>query len=353
MSKAGKWLLIFGIIALVSAIIFGCTVAIFGVKDNNYGVVVDGHDILSGNWTLGGTNMGRSGIIFRHDDSNVSYDFEKGKTYTADFDAEGLSDIKIGLASCKAAVSCTDTGRINIAYTSGNAPVEFKAELKDGVLDISEKIRLSIFALGSIKNAELNVELPRALYNSLDIDLASGGVTARELKLGDLKANLASGSLDLELFAERLDLNVASGNASVKNITDESADNIVINVASGTVELNGFGSDRTKAALASGKVTLSGISGSVKGEIMSGTLTLGYSEWNDDLSIELASGRADVTLPSGSGAEIDCEQLSGKTEVSLDSDSMTLGKNSHVTVGGANIHKIDVDGASGSVKIHN
>ena len=356
MSRMGKWLLIFGILAIVSAIAFGFSVAAFGVTNGDYGISIMGIDlpVIDGlKIKIGGNSMGKAEILFRNNGTNYTYEFEKDKEYSTDFDAAGLSDVKLGLASCKADVVCSDTDRIRIVYKTGNKPVNFTAELKDGVLEINENITISLFSFGSYKNSELKVEIPSELYNSFGIDIASGSLTSDNLMCDSFDGNLASGSFDLKMHADRIKLNVASGKASVSNITDENADDIDINVASGSVELNGFGADDTKAALASGNVTLNGISGRVNGELMSGTLTLVYSEWNDDLSIKLASGKADVTLPAGSGANVEYKHLSGKTDVSLDGSSVTLTKTSHADVGGENKQRVDIETASGTVRLHN
>lgn len=357
MSKMGKWLLIFGIAALVSAIAFGVTIAAFGVRDNNYSISINGNDIDLGSglvFSYGGTtNMGKAGIIFTDGSNSESYDFVKQNEYTAQLDCSGLTDIRLSLASCQADIVCSGSGDGSISYTTGTTPVRFTAEIKDGILDISEKMNVSLFNIGGITPSELTLELPDSLYNALTIELASGSVTTKEMKLDSLNANLASGELDLGLHADKIKLNVASGKANIYNTSDEKAESIDLNAASGSIGITGFGADETKAKLASGKITLDGVSGRVEGDIMSGTLTLKYSEWNSDLAVKLASGKADITLPKGSGASITTEHLSGRTEIDLDGSVSKLTKSSQITAGGSNVHSVDVNAASGTVSIHN
>ena len=79
-----------------------------------------------------------------------------------------------------------------------------------------------------------------------------------------------------------------------------------------------------------------------------------YSEWNDDLDIQLLSGTADVTLPAGSGANASLKRLSGSMSIDLDGNSQKLTSTiSGLTVGGSNVHDINGDVASGSIRIHN
>ena len=86
---------------------------------------------------------------------------------------------------------------------------------------------------------------------------------------------------------------------------------------------------------------------------MSGKLSIAYSEWNRDLELQIASGSADVTLPEGSGLDLDLERLSGSMNVSLDGHEEKFTKNVETTIGGSNVNDVEVNIASGSVRIHN
>ena len=349
MKKTGKLLLIFGIIALVSAIAFGITVAAFGVANANYGIQLFGIDIGGG--TL---SMGNTGIIFNDNHNRITYEFEKNKAYDATFDGTGLSDIKLELASCKATMDCGDTNEVKLTYTTSSYPVEFSAECIDGVLTIKEKTSaFSFLSFGTTKGSELTVTVPKTLYNSINFDLASGKIATTDLTSDDFKANVASGTLELGIFSDDVDINIASGKVIMTNCTENKADNIKIDVASGKVEMNGYGAEETKVHVASGHVVLSGISGKVKGDLASGKLDLSYADWNEDLDIDLMSGSVDVTLPAGSGVDADFEKLSGSMSIDLDGHSEKLTKNSRMTIGGSNVHEVKAETASGSVSIHN
>ncbi|MBR1832608.1 MAG: DUF4097 family beta strand repeat protein [Ruminiclostridium sp.] len=355
MSRSGKWLLIFGIIAIVSAVAFGFTVAAFGVTDGNYNINIPGTGIkVIDGISIGGIPMGNAEILFREGQTNVRYDFEQYKEYTGSFDAADFSDIKLSLASCKANVICTDTDKVDIVYKTGSRAVNFTAELNNGMLSLEEKMNSGWSLFGSAKSSELTLTIPETLYNSLDINLASGKVYSQKIKADDFRANVASGSVELGIAAEDIDINIASGSTLLTNCGEDKADKITIQVASGKVELNGYGAEKTTANIASGSVLLNGISGKVNGDLASGKLTMVYSEWNDDLDIHLLSGSADATLPSGSGANASLKRLSGSMSIDLDGNSQKLNSTiSGLTVGGSNIHNINGDVASGSIRIHN
>ena len=79
-----------------------------------------------------------------------------------------------------------------------------------------------------------------------------------------------------------------------------------------------------------------------------------YAEWDDDLHIKLLSGKADVTLPAGSGVSTSLKRLSGSMNVDLDGASVKYTNSvSGAITGGSNVHTVDGDIASGSINIHN
>lgn len=353
MSTTGKWLLILGIVALVGAIAFGWSIAAFGVMNDDYGISVGGQNIIIPGLKLGGLEMGNAEILFADNGTRIRYDFEKHKDYSGELDGSGISDIKIILSSCRAEVVCADTNKITVAYKTGGSPINFLAETKDGILTVEEKMNITLFNFGSVKPSELTLTVPENLYNDLEMTLASGRIHSSAIKADKFKANVASGSLELGMYAQDIKVNLASGKIILNNCTDEAADDINVQTASGSIEMNGFRADNTKVELASGNVTLGGISGKVKGELASGKLVMTFAEWNDDLDIKLLSGKCDVTLPAGSGVEASLKRLSGGMDIDLDGKTASLTGNSQFTVGGSNVHNVNGDVASGKITIHN
>lgn len=354
MSRTGKWLLIFGLAAFIGAIAFGWSVAVYGVTNNDYSIQIAGNTFkVADNLGFGGFGMANAGIRFSHDNTVLSFDFEKQKEYPYNCSAQGVNDIRISLASCNAEVVCADTDMIDIKYTTGTRPMYFSADVSDGVLSIDEKVNFTIFGIGSWTSSKLILTLPETLYSTVDINLASGSINSAKLTSDTLKANVASGKLILGASADNIDINLASGKVQFTNVSDSTSGKISISTASGSLEMNGYKCSDTTVQLASGNVTLGGISGKVKTEIASGSVVLNYAEWDNDLDIQLLSGKCDVTLPEGSGANIDFSRLSGSMTADLDGKSVKLSGNSNTTIGGSNIHNIKGDVASGKIDIHN
>gem|GEM_PF-1617907 len=361
MSKLGKALLIFGLIAFTGAVLFGISVAAFGVKNADYGISIGNTNIPFFN--IGGFNMsafipGDAGIHFvdgtdfNGGATRINEDFETNREYTYTFDASQLTSVEIGLASCKAGIVCSESSKAEIRYTTGTMKVNFSAVMSNDTLTITEKPG-SWFNLGGFKSSELTLSLPKKQYESLKLDLASGSINGSDLTADSLKAEVASGSVELGVFADNIDCDIASGKMILTNCTDKTANGIDIDAASGSVTMNGFKADSTNIDLASGSVTLGGISGTVDADLASGKVTLVYAEWNDDLNINLMSGKADVTLPEGSGADVNFEKASGSINISLDGENVSLSKNGSATVGGSNVQNVKAHTMSGSISIHN
>ncbi len=355
MKHAGKLLLIFGAVALVGAILFGITVAAFGVADGNYDIRIGDNNILN----LGGINMGSVfsgdiGIHWNDGMTRISEDFEKNKEYKNKMNASDLTDINISLASCKAGIACAVIDEIWITYKTGDMKVDFTAELRDGVLTITEKTG-SWFNFGKFQSSELTLTLPEKIYNNIKFELASGKISSDILKAQKMKGEVASGTMDLNAFAENMEFEVASGKLILTNCggSDSNVDELKISAASGGVELNGYKTDTVDIDLASGSVTAKDISGSVSCDLASGHVDLAFSEWTGDLDLHLASGKIDITLPAGSGANVTFKRASGSMKLDLDGQSASMNGNSNMTVGGSNVHNINAETLSGSITVHN
>lgn len=356
MRKTGKCLLIFGIIALVGAILFGVTVAAFGVTDGDYGISISGvpiNNFIFGGFGMGNLISGNEGIHFRNNMTNYDFDFEKSKAYTMDFSAEGLKNISVGLMNCHADITCSDTDKVGLVYTTGSSKVDFSARMEDGKLTIEEKNAAWTFGFGNTLHSTLTLTLPREMYEEISLDLASGKIMTKELTSQKLDANVASGSMELDEAADTIELNIASGKIIMNNFNDNTSSRVDVHVASGSVDMTGYKAAKTKAEIASGSVTLNGISGDVDGQLASGKLILNYAVWNGDLDVELTSGKVDATLPAGSGVNVDFERMSGSMNIDLNGSSTKLSENSKTTLGGANVHNVKAETLSGSVSIHN
>ena len=361
MSKSGKWLLILGLVAFLSAIAFGFTVAAYGVQNNDYSISIGGEKFNI--YSLGGIGMGNflpgnAGIHFIDSTdlavgaTRINEDFEANKEYSYSFDASRLDSIEISLASCKAEIICSDTDKADLRYVTGTSKVNFTAESDGNKLTVSERPG-AWFNFGGINSSVLILSVPEKVYENIKLDLASGSIKSSGMTSGRLDANVASGKMELEAFAKDIRLDIASGKMIINNCTEDAADSVSIHTASGGVEMKGFRSENTNVDLASGSVNLNGISGKADVDLASGQVTLVYAEWNDDLSIDLASGKVDVTLPGGSGADTKFKRASGSMKMDLDGQSVSLKGESSMTVGGANVHKVDASTLSGNITIHN
>ncbi len=267
------------------------------------------------------------------------------------FDSAEIKDISIETAYANTVITCAADNKAFVRYAPLSSHTKFTAELTDGKLILKEKVS-GVLGMFIPKASFLTVDLPEKLYNVVDLKIASGTLTAKGLTASKIEADLASGGIDMNAFADNINVNAASGHAVFTNCTDKKADYIVVKTASGTQEFNGFGSAQTEINIASGQVRMNGISGMLKADIASGRLELNYAEWNDNLRVKVLSGKADVKLPEDSGIDVFFEGMSGTAAIDLGDTHARIGKNSDGIFGGSNVRKCRIDAISGAVSIH-
>ena len=286
------------------------------------------------------------------DNINGASVIEKGEVFEKYFSNEEITDLSIETASAATNIVCSPDAKAYVKYTAGSSKMMFRAEIIGGRLTISEK-QASMFGFGAIKPGTLSIELPEKLYWDVKVAVASGSLGAQGLTSEKFGAELASGKIEMNIFASEISVSVASGKAVFSRFSEKTADRISIRTASGIQEFHGFASRETDINSASGRVTMTGVSGSVRADISSGRLELQYAEWNGGLNLKVASGKADITLPAGSGADVNFERVSGSMSIELDDSRVSLKNNSGGIYGGSNVQTARVDVASGSVSIHN
>ncbi len=346
MSKTGKLLLIFGLTAFVSLIAFGVSIAILGVSNGNYSVSLFGANIPFMHFG------GRSEVQFNNGGTVYTFDSEPGRSYDMTFDASALTGIDIETASAHTTVTCGDTDEVYVKYTVGDARFRFTAELINGKFTALEH-STGFFSFGSFNAAELEIKLPEKMYNNARVAVASGITKVNGLTSDSMNCDLASGDLEMNIYAKKIRFSAASGHGVFRNCTENACEEITVQTASGGQEFYGFGSDNTNIDIASGNVKMQGLSGKVDVDIASGKVELLYAEWNGGLDIDVMSGKADITLPAGSGIDLEFDRASGGMDINLDGTGESFHKDAEGIYGGSNVHEANIDVASGNVSIHN
>lgn len=332
-----------GILFAVLLVCFAASVAATGVNSEGFRVSFYGFsgffDGLDGTATQ----------VYQVGEEFLSYLAESGSVKNIDLD--------IAAANVKITTS-KEADMIRVYYKAGRSGVRFGCAVRNDTLVVRERgFFMYLFDFGG-KPSELELVLPEREYGDVSLSAASGKIFAEELICKDFDAAFASGSGDFSVFAEDISLSAASGSVTMKNCLSESAEprrvrSISLNCASGSHTVEGFLTDEFDIDLASGVVTMTGVSGEGDIDLASGNVRLEYAVWDRGLDIDAASGTVEVRLPRESGAFVELDAMSGGVTAELDGDSASFRKDSSGKVGGPNMQTVKVDLASGSVKLAN
>ncbi|MGN0655246.1 MAG: DUF4097 family beta strand repeat-containing protein [Ruminiclostridium sp.] len=353
-----KLFVVFVVIAIVSAVLFACSIAAYGVKDGNYGVSIGIAPFEIDSRTGFGFGFA-SGIRFIDGVSQTSYSLSSDKEYSYTFN-ETVENIDISALSGDTVVTCGNTDKVTVKYSAGNrAGKSLVAEVKDGCLTVKETgtFIFNLFNFGA-SETKIEVILPEKIYDSIYIRSTSGKVTVDKVISESFKSDITSGRGDYSIFAKEIDVYTTSGTVSITNCTKEKAERISVKSLSGSRSISGFEAEEFIFDSTSGELTAEGISGKVSVDSTSGNVWLSYAVWDGDLDIDMTSGNTEVILPEGSGIDIDLDCASGSVKSDLDGQAVilgngVLGENSRLTTGGDNVHRVRVDLTSGNVNIHN
>lgn len=124
--------------------------------------------------------------------------------------------------------------------------------------------------------------------------------------------------------------------------------NVNVSVLSGKITLDGFISEKSKYSLTSGKITsLNAGGGELYTNVTSGSLTLGCAEKITGTDAKVASGKAHISIPKDTGAQVTYSVASGSIKIGLDGRNEKLTGSGSISYGNAEAN-INVNVASGS-----
>ena len=225
------------------------------------------------------------------------------------------------------------------------------------MLNVKEKGGFSFFSLITLASVPTKIEISlpesyrdnRKLENA-DITVASGSLSGDMPHTGkSTKIKLYSGKIISSVAAKNFDINVSSGKAEISSRTHEYK-NVNVSALSGMIVLDGFVSEKSYYDLTSGKIISSNAGGELSTNVTSGSLTVGCGEKVTGVSSKVASGKAHISVPVGTGAQISYSVASGSVKVALDGRSERLTGSGNVSYGNADT-RVDVTVASGSFVI--
>lgn len=224
------------------------------------------------------------------------------------------------------------------AHLYGDISASFKPELESRVegskLIISVKRPSGSFNFSSREGLKLDINVPETYASDVSVKLSSGKITSSNpLKLNNFNLDLSSGSVDLKnLTASNLSLEATSGKIYGENIICE---NSSLRLSSGSINLNGF-------------------KGNINHRCTSGKTEITYSEFNNNINLNVSSGEIILNLPKSSqfalNAKADLGNIKCDFPLTIQGESK---RNQLNGVVGNNKNQINISATSGSIKIKN
>lgn len=330
-----KFLIVVGVIFAVSVIAFGISVAATGVNlGNNLGFSIGG-----ANFITGGENQVKKGEIFN-------------SSFTA-AESEAVTDLEIGTTSATTEIFYDDNvSEIQVKFETNRPGTIFSAKIENGKLVINEGAYGFFTWFGSWTQNHLEIRLPKEEYKEMKLNTTSGTVKIDKLIFDDFNSTSTSGTSEYNIFADNLKAFTTSGKTTITNCTDRKASSITFDTTSGTHTISGFSCDRFHLGTTSGKITADGLSGEGDIQLTSGKIEANYSEWNDDLDVNVTSGTCSINLPENANVSARVDALSGKLTINQSGGTkITLSGSDSIAPSGENCHEIKADITSGTVKV--
>ena len=271
-----------------------------------------------------------------------------------------LKSLDISAVSAEVNVKYHYTDDIGVKYDCRTPGLRCEVKLDEsGRLTVKEKSNFFMsflwFGIGA-QNSVITITLPdRYLDEKLDsvyLNMTSGSTrgdlpACEKLNITLTSGNAGSIATPLTISAQNAEMHMTSGSLALSSRADK-MDSVKLTTTSGTAYLRGFASDYSYYNSTSGNITAYEVSGKVDVHKTSGSTTLYYSEWNDDLYINTTSGENTIYIPQGSGVNVNFNATSGNVEVDLNGSKSHITSKGTFTAGRTNIHGVTIEGTSGN-----
>ena len=304
---------IFVPICIVSFILFGVTVLLFGKAST--------------------AETAASESYIDYDSLNESYDNIQIECSGAEIDIVKSADNTTQVVKQEGSAEFTVYVKNNTLYVESewiffgwNSKLDFKE-------NISRIFRNPTKGFLSEIGGKLIVSVPERMYNTLLVSLNAGTLNISGIAANKNEINVNAGSMDyraLNCEAEFLGVTINAGKAEISGISprdyrlDESAGDLCIR------NLTGFGSI----------------------DISAGKTDLIYDSFNGDIQIGVSAGTLNMYVPDNTSAEINVDKSAGSVTVRADGKKHNLSDGASVVIGGGR-YKINADISAGSINIDN
>lgn len=237
-----------------------------------------------------------------------SYEVVKEEKYSVD----EIKEIEVLSRSADIVVYKTTDNNIKVVQKSSSKNTKrlFESSSSNGILKIDGRESTKNFCIGfCFWDVVLEIYIPSIYENDIKIETASGDITIELENLSKLKANTASGDIELKrsLIAEEVDLKSISGDIETVIIQ---ASNISIESTSGDIESTRL-EENIYLKTISGKIECDNIKGEATISTVSGDIDIDYFNIIGNSKITSTSGDIEISLSNDSSIKMSADSVSG------------------------------------------
>jgi lia operon protein LiaG len=184
----------------------------------------------------------------------------------------------------------------------GKVSKKFKDKYNLDVIEEGEEVKISVnredinwitsFGI-SIIDVDLEVQLPKKMYESITIDHSSGDMNISGIKAKEISLNVNSGDIAVEKSEaeKQFSIHSSSGDLNLKNL---SAEQLQVDVKSGDTEIEHVEAKTSTLSSMSGDVKLKDVLGILDVDVTSGDTQIMNEVLTGNMTVQSTSGDVDI-----------------------------------------------------------
>lgn len=271
------------------------------------------------------------------------------------FSVSGIKDIRINTVSEDVNIIPVDSGDIKAHFygsVSGSRIVpDMIAQQNNDTLEIRIDHKTVIGINFGSFNLKLDVYVPKAYTNSLNVETTSGSIDIKDFNLDIFRSHSVSGDMTASgVMARTTDISTTSGKVELVNLN---TDILKSHSVSGDLIASGVITKNANIGTTSGRIDVNGFGGDLNYESVSGDISVQYTDFMNNINMHTTSGRMRLTLPEKSQFTVSFSTTSGHFESAI--PMTTNGSNSKRSFQGSvgnSSNKITASSVSGDLYIN-
>ena len=214
-----------------------------------------------------------------------------------EFDINNINKVMVNTVSSDVNIILSKDNNIKVHFHGTTSEIsrapKLETILNGDKLEILIKYPKLMSIVSFNLNAKLDVYIPENYKKSMDIETVSGEVNIDKFAADNFKMYTTSGDVNINsIVASTTDFSSVSGTINIKELSSKSSD----------------------FETTSGDIKIETLTGDIKANSVSGSITAVYKEFNNEVKAETVSGDVNLSLPQASEFKVEFSSTSGELE---------------------------------------